>query len=1014
MALNQDDFRKAFGVNTHLADARRTTFARRAPNHFWGLVFTGLFIAACLAVFAFRLATRSAFEREGEQEVRGISDVVSVHRNDYGIVHITGRTDNDVYFGIGYAHAQDRLWQMDFLRRVGRGRLSEMFGRRTLEQDIFLRAMRFDSISSALARHISPDSRAVLQAYTDGVNEYLTTHEGRIAAEFDALEYQLEPWRVEDCLLVLRLWAWELNSTFTADLVLTAIADTIGRERALHLLPPPGNDPYFAPCVLDSLLPARPTARVTKALPAIDSLRTDSLQQRTTTGTLSRLGKSSMGNTDKNVRATKNSIRFLSENRPNAFGGTDIPVFEPLSGKYYTDKNVYATADGQMRNILTLAQSVRSVANMSGSSLGSNAWAVRPSSFFHPEQDSLGHHFPVKYRHGAILAADAHLALTLPARWYEAHLSSPTLNVLGHTLPGLPFVIVGRNDRLAWSLVNAMVDDTDFFAEKLDSTDLRRYFAADSLGGRISLPFRIVTDTIKVKDSSDAVVETRYAGRSSIMSDLPDGMKNFPGLQNAIPWRSRLQSPQILNRIADSTNTATQKAFQALTRRECLTFQWTGQQMSDEALTLLRLAKARSWDDVLSAGSTFATPAVNCIVASSDGEVGVVPFGIVPRRLPGAHPNFVRKGWEPNEAWQGFARLSDVGQMLNPPSGRVIAANNPIMRNASVNGSPLHLSLLWDVPSRASRIGEFLQEFEHYSMTGMGIMQTDVVSHYAQMLVPYMTQAFTTPTTSTLQATSVQSLSPKSQALTRTERNALQLMASWNGALESTSAVASIYSAFLERYAYNTLADDLGDGLYRQYVATTRLPLRALLSLTERYKPDDSLSVTWFDKRETPERESRDDIIRQSFLEAVALVQKQMNTPTDIDSIAAWNYGRLHTLSMRHILTNGAELTHLSLRGVVNGQTVQYGGDATTISSGEWSFNRPFEAAVGASMRFVCDMSDTLAYMILPSGNTGEIMTRNYSDQTQLWLGGGLLPVPVSREPHTAFHKVLRLIPKRQ
>lgn len=975
MALNQDDFRKAFGVNTHLADARRSTFARRAPNHFWGLVFTGLFITACLAVFAFRLATRSAFEREGEQEVRGISDVVSVNRNDYGIVHITGRTDNDVYFGIGYAHAQDRLWQMDFLRRVGRGRLSEMFGRRTLEQDIFLRAMRFDSISSALARHISPESRTVLQAYTDGVNEYITTHEGRIAAEFDALEYQPEPWRVEDCLLVLRLWAWELNSAFTADLVLTAIADTIGRERALHLLPPLGNDPYFAPCVLDSLIPARPTARATNPLPAIDSIRTDSLQQRTTTGTLSRNGKSDIKN---------------------------------------TDKSVYATADGQMQNILTLAQSVRNVANMRGSSLGSNAWAVRSSSFFHPEQDSLGKKFPAKYRHGAILSADAHLALTLPARWYEAHLSSPTLNALGHTLPGLPFVIVGRNDRLAWSLVNAVVDDTDFFSEKLDSTDLRRYFAADSSGGRISLPFRIVTDTIKVKDSSDAVVEMRYAGRSCIISDLPNGMKNFPGLQNAIPWRSRLQSPQMLTRIADSTNTATQKAFQALTHRECLTFQWTGQQMSDEALTLLRLAKSRSWDDVLSAGSTFATPAVNCIVASSDGEVGVVPFGIVPRRLSGAHPNFVRKGWEPNEAWQGFARLSDVGQMLNPPSGRVIAANNPIIRNASVNGSPLHLSLLWDVPSRASRIGEFLQEFEHYSMTGMGIMQTDVVSHYAQMLVPYMTQAFTTPTTSTLQATGIQSLSPKSQALTRTERNALQLMASWNGALESTSAVASIYSAFLERYAYNTLADDLGDGLYRQYVATTRLPLRTLLSLTERYKPDDSLSVAWFDKRETPERESRDDIIRQSFLEAVALVQKQMNTPTDIDSIEAWDYGRLHTLSMRHILANGAELTHLPLRGVVNGQTVQYGGDATTISSGEWSFNRPFEVAVGASMRFVCDMSDTLVYMILPSGNTGEIMTRNYSDQTQLWLGGGLLSVPVSREPHTAFHKVLRLIPKRQ
>ncbi|MFY8001689.1 MAG: penicillin acylase family protein, partial [Candidatus Kapaibacteriota bacterium] len=449
--------KKTFSADTTLADARRKTFARRAPNHFWGLVFSVVVLAACLAVFAFRLATRSAFDREGEQEVQGVSDAVGLHRNEYGIVHITAKSDNDAYFGIGYAHAQDRLWQMDFLRRVGRGRLSEIFGRRTLEQDIFLRAMRFDSIANALTRQISPESRSALQAYANGVNAYLTTHEGKIAAEFDALEYQPEPWRVEDCLLVMRLWAWELNSTFTADLVLTAIADSLGRERALQLLPPPDADPYFAPSVLDSLLPKRPTANALQSAPILDSLNTDSVRQQTTTATLS-----------SHRRSTPPSS---SERR------------------------------GTKERLAHLAESARNAANIRGSSLGSNAWAVRSSVFFHPEQDSIKN-FPSKYRHGAILAADAHLALTLPARWYEAHLSSPTLNVLGHTLPGLPFVIVGRNDRIGWSLVSAMVDDTDFFAERLDSTDLRRYWALDSAGNRVSEPFRLVADTIKVKDSS--------------------------------------------------------------------------------------------------------------------------------------------------------------------------------------------------------------------------------------------------------------------------------------------------------------------------------------------------------------------------------------------------------------------------------------------------------------------------------------------------------------------------------
>lgn len=966
MAVNKEDFKTVFDRRRVLSDARRSTFARQAPNHFWGIVGAIFIIAACLAVFAFLLATRSAFGRSGEEEVQGISAEVALHRNEYGIVHITATSDTDAYFGLGYAHAQDRLWQMDFLRRVGRGRLSEIFGRKVLEQDIFLRAMRFDSIATALARHIAPESRAVLQAYTNGVNAYLETHQGKIAAEFDALEYEPEPWRVEDCLLLLRLWAWELNSGFTADLVISAIADTLGRERALQLLPPIEQDPYDAPCILDSLLPKRSqrigvilptvTDSVSYDLPQRDSSRNQSIQQSTTT------------------------------------------------------------------SLLHLIQSTRNFASMYGSSLGSNAWAVRSSSFFHPELDSIANSASLKYRHGSILAADAHLALTLPARWYEAHLSSPTLNILGHTLPGLPFVIVGRNDRIAWSLVNAMVDDTDFFAERLDSTDMRRYFVYHQDGSLRNQKFRFVTDTIKVKDSSDAVVDLRFAERSCVISDLPTGLKqNYPGLQNAIAWQSRVYSSSMLHTLMDSVNVASQSAFRQTLQQRCLTFRWTGQEMSDESLALIRLAKARSFDDVQAGMGTFSVPAVNCVIASREGHVGVIPLGIVPLRNTGsqAHPNFIRPGWERSEDWRGFVRLSVLGTLFNPPSGRVIAANNPISRTPIINGETIHLSYLWDLPSRAVRIGEYLSDFEHFSLTGMQAVQTDVVSPYARRILPVILQAF--ETTTHAQVSSVNQ-AEKPTKLSFSERKALRLLANWEGALESTSAAASIYTAFLERYIYNTLADDLGEAIYAQYSLNTRLPLRSILFLTERYNADDSLSAVWFDRRSTPKVETRNDIIRQSFIEAVNVVRKAMNVASDnlsgqaeadVDSVEGWNYGRLHRLALRHILANGTEWTRLPMRGVVNMPPIPYGGDATTIAAGEWSLNAPFRVMAGASMRLVCDMSDTLAYMILPSGNTGEIMTRNYSDQHQLWRNGGLLPVPVAREPHASYSKILRLVPKK-
>lgn len=994
MALNKEDLKAAFDQKRVLSDARRSTFARRAPNHFFGIVASLLIIAGCLAVFAFLLATRSAFGRNGEEEVQGISAEVGLYRNEYGIVHITAANDTDAYFGIGYAHAQDRLWQMDFLRRVGRGRLSEIFGRRALEQDIFLRAMRFDSLATALARHISPESRAALQGYANGINAYLETHKGKIAAEFDALEYEPEPWRVEDCLLLLRLWAWELNSGFTADLVISAIADTIGRERALQLLPAVEQDPYYAPSVLDSLVPKRLQANTLHSPSVLDSLRNNLLRPDS-------------------LRKSSSTVSLPSHFAPNPAKRTELSI---------------PSASAAPHSLLHLVRNTRHLAAMHGSSLGSNAWAVRSSSFFHPALDSIGNSAPSKHRHGAILAADAHLALTLPARWYEAHLSTPTLNVLGHTLPGLPFVIVGRNDRVAWSLVNAMIDDTDFFAERIDSNDMRRYMVANQDGSLRTEKFRLITDTIKVKDSSDAVVDLRFTGRSCVISDLPIGLQqNYPGLQNAIAWKSRLNTAVILHSIADSVNASTQDAFRQVLQRRCLTFRWTGQEMSDETLALLRLAKARSFDEVQAGMETFSVPAVNCVVASGDGAVGLFPVGLVPLRNVSnqAHPNIIRQGWERSEDWRGFARLSDVGSLFNPPSGRIIAANNPITRTPLIDGESVHLSHLWDMPARAARISEYLSDFEYFSVTGMKAAQTDLVSHYAQRMIPFILQAFEQTTNAQIMTQGSATFAPNQTSkpfkLSFEERKALRLVTDWNGALESTSAAASFYTAFLERYTHNTLADDLGEALYAQYCMNTRLPLRAMFFLTERYKAEDSLSATWFDKRSTAGIETRNDIIRQSFIEAVSVVRKTINTASDnfsgnaeadIDSVEGWNYGRLHTLTMRHILANGAEWTRLPMRGVVNMPTIEYGGDATTISTGEWSFNAPFRVMAGASMRFVCDMSDTLAYMILPSGNTGEIMTRNYSDQREFWRNGGLLAVSTAREPHASFNKILRLIPK--
>jgi penicillin amidase len=940
---------------------KRFSFARRTPSHLVGIGIALLTLLLGGALFSFILVTRSAPKTEGTEEVRGIAGEVALHRNEYGIVHVIASSDADAFFGIGYAHAQDRLWQMDFLRRVGQGRLSAVFGRSTLEQDVFLRAMRFDSLAARLYRHSAPESRAALDAYTKGVNAYIDANRGRLAFEFDALDYEPEAWKPQDCLLLQRIWAWEMSSAFTLDLVLSAIADSLGNERTRALLAPlPDNDPFYAPSVMDSLLAQKPKQGF--IVPAASVLMLDSLQQAT------------------------------SATIPTAI--SSIKSHFPL---------------------LAIAQSIQNVRTMSqmrGSSIGSNVWATRPSSFFHQETDTLSDSvtaqnlvtpriLPDRYQHGALLANDLHTPLSTPTRFYEAHLTSPTLNVVGFMLPGFPFVLSGRNDKCAWGMANMMLDDTDFFAETLDSTNLKQIITAS--GSREKLFF--ITDTIYVKDSSIAVVDTRYTQRSCVISDLPTAQT---GLLKGVGVRNST----IVNTIADSLAKTSQKPLQTLLNRQkpqnrCITFSWTGQYMSDDALAWLRLNKAQSHEDARVAVQTLGAPAINLALNDSDGNISMIPCGAVPERLERfpfagrAHPNFLRHGADTLEAWQRLVSASTLGELTNPSSGRVIAANNRVT-NGKQGSEPLHLSLLWDSPARAARIGEYLQDFEHLSARNMAIMQTDVVSHYAQMLVPTLVEAL--------------SASEATARMRPSERQALKFLATWNGELAATSVAASIYTVFLERYTYNTLADELGEALYRNYAATTRLPMRTMLHLTQQYNVNDSTSTTssawWFDNKATPRMESRTEVIRQSFSEAIDILLKRVNT----DSVGAWQYGRIHALTLHHTFSEQVSSAILaSLRHSVESGTYPLGGDATTLYGGEWSFNgvgtRQFAPTVGSTARFVCDMQDTLVYVSLVGGNSGEVFTKAASNQLPLWLNNVMIPLSMSREAHSSFTRRLLLTP---
>ncbi len=199
------------------------------------LVAAGLVLVVVVSSLAYWMASRSIPDYEADWTVPGIDAQIEIVRNTAAVPHVFGLTDHDVYYGLGFVHAQDRLWQMLMLRRTAQGRLSELFGRRTLELDDLMRRLDFSTHAARSLEAFTEDNRAVMQAYADGVNAWLRLVGeealGRGAPELFLFSPDIAPWRPNDSIMISQLMALQ---------VATHHEDEVLRARASLALPEPG------------------------------------------------------------------------------------------------------------------------------------------------------------------------------------------------------------------------------------------------------------------------------------------------------------------------------------------------------------------------------------------------------------------------------------------------------------------------------------------------------------------------------------------------------------------------------------------------------------------------------------------------------------------------------------------------------------------------------------------------------------------------------------------------------
>ncbi|MCK5124713.1 MAG: penicillin acylase family protein [candidate division Zixibacteria bacterium] len=164
-----------------------------------------------------------------------ITDSIEIIRDSYGMPHIYAKSDSDMSFAFGFCSAQDRLFQMDMVRRAIRGQLAEVIGKDVVEVDKMYRTITSVKPIEQIYSELPDSLQALMVAYANGVNHYLETHEENLPIEFAILGYEPEPWQPSDCMATLYYMAWALNFSFDSELTYAAMIDRVGDAMASEI-----------------------------------------------------------------------------------------------------------------------------------------------------------------------------------------------------------------------------------------------------------------------------------------------------------------------------------------------------------------------------------------------------------------------------------------------------------------------------------------------------------------------------------------------------------------------------------------------------------------------------------------------------------------------------------------------------------------------------------------------------------------------------------------------------------
>lgn len=608
----------------------------------------------------------------------------------------------------------------------------------------------------------------------------------------------------------------------------------------------------------------------------------------------------------------------------------------------------------QLAGLYNVLDGVPAAVGVNGNGIGSNSWVVAGS-----------HTITGK----PLLANDPHLSASLPSVWYQMGLHCTTVSaacpydVTGYTFAGLPGVIIGHNKGIAWGMTNSGVDVTDLYLEKLSGDG----YVYD---GKV-VPFSARTETIKIAGGGSKKIVVRETKSGPLLSDRDDELVKVgrkATVDTAAPDRG------------DGYGIA---------------LRWTALDPGSTMDAVFEIDKATDWNEFRAAARSFDVPSQNLVYADTQGNIGYQLPGKIPTRAQGLDGSIPAPGWDSGYKWTGYIKQDELPYEFNPERGYIVTANQAVVGK---DAYPYTLTTDWGYGARSQRIMDLIESKVKgggkISTDDMRQMQLDSSSEIARPLVPKLL---------------------KIDVSDKHVREAQRLLEGWDYTQDADSAAAAYFNAvwrnILKLAFGNKLPKELrvkGQCLWVEPAGNTG-PADEDQKVRECGQRDADQAQPdggdrWFevvrsimddeknDWWQTPKTRTdkatatRDELFARAMKDARWELTAKLGK--DIDT---WSWGRLHRLFLKNqtLGTGGPRIIQYMLN---RGPWKLDGGEATVNATG-WNAAGGYGVVWVPSMRMVVNLGDLdKSKWINLTGASGHAYSAHYTDQTDLWAKGELLP----------------------